>query len=98
MINLVNKGGSIAKTVMEQKGWYREMVGYLRNVFGGMSDLMADFLGTFSPRTDMEHTWIYSVQALQKLMRGDYDELMAKFDAFIRAGNTPEIGRRRRSR
>jgi hypothetical protein len=90
ILNLVNKGGKIANTIMEQKGWYREMTAYLRNVFGGMSDLMADFLGTFSPRTDMEHTWIYSMQALQKLIRGDYDELMAEFDAHIRDGGTPE--------
>jgi hypothetical protein len=84
MMELINRKDDQSDTILAQIGWYKEMVDHLRHSYGGMSDLMADLLGTFSPMTGMKENWSYGVQALGKVMRGDYDELLSRVDKWMK--------------
>jgi hypothetical protein len=85
LMDLINSDDKeLSDTILAQIGWYKEMVHHLRHSYGGMSDLMADLLGTFSPMTGMKENWSYGVQALGKVMKGDYDELLGRVDKWMK--------------
>lgn len=88
MLKIVGRTDPTAAVIMDQIGWYKDMVVYLRNTFGGMSDYFADFLGTFSPITQMKQTWDYSIEALHDVMRGKHDKLLSELDQWVKGGKT----------
>lgn len=82
------KAGEGAELILREIEWYRDFVRKLRGEFGGFSDLMADFLGAFSPRQNVRQNWRNAIDAMWALSIGKYDELFERLDTFLKAGGT----------
>jgi hypothetical protein len=82
-------GEKSAKNIIEQAAWYKAMRTRLRQEFGGLGDLFADLLGATSPNTPVRGNWENSVDSLRRAMRGDFDQLMPKWQAW--AGNLEAV-------
>ena len=80
-----------ARVILDQIGWYRSVMDHIRHSYGGMSDMFADLLGTFSPQTQVKQNWEYGIQALKKTMEGDYDELLSRVDKWMKEDPTRTI-------
>jgi hypothetical protein len=76
-------GDAAAKNIIKQAGWYKEMRSRLRQEFGGLGDLFADLLGATSPNTPVRGNWSNAIDAMRRAMRGDFDELMPKWIAWV---------------
>ena len=76
-------GDAAAKNIIAQAGWYKEMRSRLRQEFGGLGDLFADLLGATSPNTPVRGNWSNAIDAMRRAMRGDFDELMPKWIAWV---------------
>ena len=79
-----------AQTIMNQVGWYRNMIRRLRGELGGFADPMADFLGTFSPGTGVFVNFMMAMRALHGMSTGRWDDVMRDFDAHLRSGGTAD--------
>lgn len=78
------KSGDVAaKNIIAQAGWYKEMRSRLRQEFGGLGDMFADLLGATSPNTPVRGNWSNAIDAMRRAMRGDFDELMPKWVAWV---------------
>ena len=75
--------GRVAQVILDQINWYRDMAAHLRVTFGSMSDYVADIIAGFSPITDVPGNWANMVDYFEGVMKGHYDDLYAKFDAYI---------------
>lgn len=75
-------GDVAAQKILEQASWYRAMRSRLRLEFGAFGDLFADLLGATSPNTPVRDNWDNAIEALRRAMRGDYDALMPKWEAW----------------
>lgn len=69
-----------AVEIINQSSWYRAMRTRLRDEFGSFGDLLADLLGATSPNTPVETNWQYAVDIVRRLSRGDWDEMMPKWE------------------
>jgi hypothetical protein len=74
-------GDANARNILAQAGWYKAMRARLRKEFGGLGDLFADLLGATSPNTPVRDNWFNGVDALRRALRGDFDEIIDKWDA-----------------
>jgi hypothetical protein len=83
-------GDREARVILRQADWYRELRSRLRREFGGLGDLMADLLGATSPNTPVRLNWESSVEALRLASRGDFDELIDKWEAWADALDAAE--------
>lgn len=75
--------GRVAQVILDQINWYRDMAAHLRVTFGSMSDYVADIIAGFSPITDVPGNWANMVDYFEGVMKGHYDDLYRKFDAYI---------------
>lgn len=75
-------GDKNAQNIIAQASWYKSMRTKLRQEFGGLGDLFADLLGATSPNTPVRDNWTNAVDALRRASRGDFDELMPKWEAW----------------
>ena len=80
----IRQGGKTADVILDQIGWYKSVMEHIRQAYGGMSDIFADLLGTFSPQTGVKQNWEYAIQALKKTMSGKYDELLSRVDTYLK--------------
>jgi hypothetical protein len=60
-------------------GWYSGMRDRLQAAFGANIDKFGNLLAATSPQTDVATNFDYTLQALRKFSKGDYDELMQRF-------------------
>lgn len=82
VLQRANAGDQNAARIIEQSTWYAAMRQALRREFGGLGDLMADMLGATSPNTPVRGNWAFSIDILRRAMRGDFDDLMVKWEAW----------------
>ena len=82
------RGGKNAQTILDQIGWYRNVIVNLRKEYGGFSDMFADFLGGFSPATGVVENWKNAVGFLEAVTNGKYDALFEELHAWDAAGKT----------
>ena len=75
-------GDANARNIIAQAAWYKAMRKRLRQEFGGLGDLFADLLGATSPNTPVRDNWFNAVEALRRASRGDFDELIVKWEAY----------------
>jgi GNAT superfamily N-acetyltransferase len=78
-------GDETARKIIRQAAWYRQMRSRLRREFGGLGDLFADLLGATSPNTPVRENWAYAVDVLRRATRGDWDAMMPRWEAWVRA-------------
>src|SRR4029434_3461806 len=77
-----------AQTILDSIEWYRDFVELVLGEWGGFSDLMADFLGAFSPNQNVRQNWRNAVDAIYGLSHGEYDQLFTEMDAWLKSGKT----------
>jgi len=80
--NRFKSGDQTAGNIIRQAGWYKEMRSRLRQEFGGLGDIFADLLGATSPNTPVRENWKNAIDLLRKASKGDFDELMPKWEAW----------------
>ena len=80
--NRFKSGDQTAGNIIRQAGWYKEMRSILRQEFGGLGDMFADLLGATSPNTPVRENWKNAIDLLRKASKGDFDELMPKWEAW----------------
>jgi len=80
--NRFKSGDQTAGNIIRQAGWYKEMRSRLRQEFGGLGDTFADLLGATSPNTPVRENWKNAIDLLRKATKGDFDELMPKWEAW----------------
>lgn len=82
-------GDKNAQTIIGHQTWYRNVAEVLRREYGGAGDLLADLLGATSPNTPVDTNWKFSIDIMRRFARGDFDNDLEKFDAFMKAGGNP---------
>ncbi|CAB4164965.1 hypothetical protein UFOVP824_14 [uncultured Caudovirales phage] len=87
-------GDRNAAKIIEQSTWYASMRAALRREFGGLGDLMADLLGATSPNSPVRQNWEFTIDILRRAMRGDFDDLMTKWEAWSDAVDQKETALR----
>jgi hypothetical protein len=81
-----------AQLILDEIEWYRSFTGRLREEFGGFADLMADFLGAYSPRQNVKQNWRNAIDSIWALSTGKYDQLFSELDAYLKADPAHTIG------
>ena len=71
--------------VAAAKGWYGRMREKLQNLFGADIEIMAQLLGATSARTPVDENFKQALDGLTQLARGEYDDLMVRYDAHVKA-------------
>ena len=66
-------------------GWYGRMRVKLQEMFGADIELMSQLLGATSAKTPVNINFKQALDALQQLSRGDFDDLMTRYDAHVKA-------------
>jgi len=66
-------------------GWYSRMRSWLQNRFGAGIEQFSQLLGATSARTPVDENFKQATDALTRLSRGAYDELLTRFDAHVKA-------------
>jgi hypothetical protein len=77
------EAGRVAQVILDQINWYRDMMTHLRVTFGSMSDYVADVIAGLSPITDVPGNWANFLEYFEGVMKGRYDDLYRKFDAYV---------------
>jgi hypothetical protein len=72
-----------AVRIINQSTWYKAMRTALRREFGGLGDLFADLLGATSPNTPVRGNWDFALDVLRRAVRGDFDQLITKWEAWV---------------
>jgi len=72
-----------AVRIINQSTWYKAMRTALRREFGGLGDLFADLLGATSPNTPVRGNWDFALDVLRRSVRGDFDQLITKWEAWV---------------
>ena len=88
VVERARSGDKNAQKILGHKTWYRGMNEVLRRSFGGVADYFADLLGAFSPNTSVDINWRFGIEALSKVTRGDYDQILGKVDEWVKSGRT----------
>ena len=65
-------------------GWYGRMRVKLQDLFGADIEVMAQLLGATSARTPVDQNFIQALDGLSQLARGEYDNLMVRYDAHVK--------------
>jgi hypothetical protein len=79
-------GDRNAQVILRQSGWYRNMRERLRDEFGGLGDVFADFLGGASPNTPVKTNWNFAVDALRGFTRGRFDRQVQALGKHLESG------------
>lgn len=79
-------GDKNAQIIVGHQTWYRNVAEVLRREYGAQGDLLADLLGATSPNTPVDTNWRFSVDILRRFMKGDFNNELAKFDEYVKAG------------
>ncbi len=66
-------------------GWYTKMTEWGRKTYGASFDLFGELLGATSPNTDVRQNFSYSLEAMERYSKGDYEGLMERYDNYIEA-------------
>jgi hypothetical protein len=88
VVERARSGDKNAQKILGHKTWYRGMNEVLRRSFGGVADYFADLLGAFSPNTSVDINWRFGIEALSKVTRGDYNQILSKVDEWVKSGRT----------
>ena len=80
-------GDKNAQIIIGHQTWYRNVAAVLRAQYGGFGDLLADLLGATSPNTPVDTNWRFAVEVMNRFVKGDFNAELAKFDAYVKAGN-----------
>jgi len=82
-------GDKNAQIIVGHQTWYRNVAEVLRREYGAAGDMLADLLGATSPNTPVDTNWKFSIDIMRRFMRGDFDEQLEKFSAFVERGGDP---------
>jgi hypothetical protein len=66
-------------------GWYSNMRAWLQNRFGAGIEVFSQLLGASSARTPVDENFKQALDAMTRLSRGDYDQLLQSFDDHVNA-------------
>lgn len=66
-------------------GWYSDMRSWLQKRFGAGIELFSQLLGATSARTPVDENFRQASDALAKFSRGEFDELLQRFDDHVKA-------------
>jgi len=84
-----DKGDATAKNIIAHQTWYKNVAASLRQEYGGFGDTLADLLGATSPNTPVDTNWKFSIDAMRRFVRGDFNAEMAKFVKHLDSGKSP---------
>ncbi len=79
-------GDKNAQTIIAHQTWYRNVAEVLRREYGGHGDLFADLLGATSPNTPVDTNWAFSLDAMQRFLRGDFNDDLARLQKWVDEG------------
>ena len=82
-------GDVTAKNIIAHQTWYKNVATTLRQEYGGYGDTLADLLGATSPNTPVDTNWKFSIDAMRRFVRGDFNTEMAKFVKYLDSGKSP---------
>ena len=82
------KGDANARTILKAVTWYSSLKDSLKRQYGSFVDAFIDLLGATSPGTAVKVNFRYSQEALQRMTRGDYDNVLSKFESYIESGKS----------
>ena len=74
-----------AELIIREIEWYRDFVTRLRQDFGGAADFMADLLGAYSPRQNVELNVRNALDTIWAISQGKYDTLLRDLDVYMKA-------------
>lgn len=74
-----------AALIVKELEWYREFITKLRQDFGGAADFMADLMGAYSPRQNVQLNWRNAIDTIWGISSGKYDDLLSEIDAYLKA-------------
>lgn len=64
-------------------GWYQRMRQFLQRNFGANIEIFGQMLGATSAQTPVDTNFIYTLEALRLLSRGEYDDLLADYHKHV---------------
>lgn len=73
-------------------GWYSGMRDRLQSSFGATIDKFANMLAATSPQEGVKTNFNYTIEALRKMSKGDYDTLMTDFREFAQQATDRIMG------
>lgn len=84
-----SKGDVNAKNIIAHQTWYKNVAKTLRAEYGGFGDVLADLLGATSPNTPVDTNWRFSVDAMRRFVRGEFNSELEKFSNYLDQGKSP---------
>lgn len=88
VIDRASAGDKNAQTIVAHQTWYRNVAAVLRREYGGFGDLLADLLGATSPNTPVDTNWAFSLDAMRRFLRGDFNDELARFQKWVDEGKS----------
>ena len=79
-------GDPVAAGILTHIGWYKNVAQVLRQQYGGFGAVLADLLGATSPNTPVSMNWKFSVDILNRFLRGEFAAELAEFGDAIESG------------
>jgi len=79
-------GDKNAKDIIAHQTWYKNVASTLRREYGGFGDLLSDLLGATSPNTPVDTNWKFSVDILERFVRGEFHKEMEAFTKYVDKG------------